>query len=462
MPSASGLNSASPGTYLQGDELSVAENITYGLNAERKKRPGFARYNGTSIGAMNFNSLADFWRFNGTTLVPQQRFVATAGGQIWSSAGDGEWTSVGSFGSDGNISTNILIAGGYAIFSDGQSTPKKWDMTDLTNLDPTEDAAPEYTASAYHLSRVFAIGFAESPSSFWASAGGSVTTWTGVDTLQNIALDADDGDAIVGISRSFHKRIYMFKGPNYGSIHEIAGNTLSTLEHDRIFEGLPLLNHKAVVTTSNDIFWLSRAGIHSLTTTQNYGDTTTAFLTAPIQDLFTSELNQNRLDQAVGFWNPLRGIVGWWVTPASSTSNEWALVYHYLISDPSPRGKKFWSLWKLGGGIRVSSTAVMLTPRAATVSPAIPRLYIGGHGDGLVYAGDQTSLSDDNNAYTARVKTGINLNVGSKGPLQEMQFYSVSTFFNPVGNYDQQMNVTVDNRTQTFAIRTAGLGDVLG
>lgn len=466
MPSQSGLNSSAPGTYLAQDELSVAENITYGLNAERKKRPGFTRYNGTSIGAFNVNALADFWRYDGVTLNPQQLFVATAGGQIWSSVGNGEWGSEASFGSDGSLTTNILIAGGFAVFSDGVNTPKKFDMTDVTDLGTSTGpfaggAPPNFTAGSYHLSRIFAVGIPDNPSGFQVSAGGDVTVWSGTDTLTT-TLDKDDGDAIVGISRPFHKRVYMFKGPNYGSIHEIAGNTLGTLERDKVFEGLPLHNHKALITTPNDIFWLSHFGIHSLVTTQNYGDTQTAFLSFPIQDLFTSELNQARIGNAIGFWNPLRGIVGWWVTSAGSSENDWALVYHYLISDPAPRGKKFWSIWKLGGGIKVKSSAVMLTPRTATLQAALPRLYVGGAGDGLVFAGDQTSLTDDGSAYTARVKTGINLHVGSKGPMQEMQFYSVSTFFNPVGNYDHQLNVTVDNRTQAFTVRMQGAGDVLG
>lgn len=459
-PSQSGLNSNAPPTYLAPDELSVAENIVYGLNGERKKRRGFDRYNPTSIGDFNITAMSDFWRF-GNSLTPTQRCVITAGGQIWSSAGDGEFTSVGSFGSDGSLITNILIAGGYAVFSNGINTVQKWDQTHLTDLDGGTGFAPRYTASAYHLSRIFAVGLATAPSDFRCSAGGDVTVWSDADTLQ-ASLDADDQDAIIGVSRPFHKRLYMFKGPHFGSIHELSGNTLSTLQHDRIFEGLPLLNHKALITTPNDIFWMSHAGIHSLATTQQYGDTTSAFLSRPIQNFFTNELNLNRLNRAVGFWSSLYGIVGWWVTPNSGTTNTVALVYHYLISDPSPAGKKYWSIWTLSGDIAAYSAATMLTPQSESVQPSVPRLYIGGTGNGIVYAGDQTTLSDDSEAYTARVKSGINLAIGSKGPMQEMQFYSVSTFFNPVGNYDHQLKVTVDNRVQDFTVRMTGLGDVLG
>jgi len=80
-----------------------------------------------------------------------------------------------------------------------------------------------------------------------------------------------------------------------------------------------------------------------------------------------------------------------------------------------------------------------------------------------VYAGDQTVLTDGNgSAYTARVKTGINLTLGQASPLHEKQFYSVTTYFEPVGSYSHDLNVTIDNRTQAFQVVMSGAGDVLG
>lgn len=463
MPARSGLKSAAPATFLEPDELSVCENISFGLNAERKKRLGTTRYNAATIGAgANVVALQDFWRF-GTSLTPTQKFVAAANGQLWQSPGDGTWTSIlNPFGSNTSLITNIVIGQGFAVFSDGVSIPQKYDQAAVTALDGGAGTAPRFTAAAYHLSRLFTVGTAAHPSAFDVSAGGDITLWAGADVLLNVPLDNDDGDALIGISRTFHKRIYMFKGPTFGSIHEISGNTLSTLQHDRIFNGLPLLNNKALVTTPNDIFWLSRSGAHSLVTTQTYGDTTAAFLSEPIQDIWQSQLNPSALNAAVGFWNSLYGYVGWFVTPAGATTNQWALVYHYLISDPSPRGKKFWSVWKLGGSLAAYSANVMVTP-ANFSNAGQPRLYLGGSADGFVYAGDQTVLTDGNgSAYTARVKTGINLSVGQAGPLHEKQFYSVTTYFEPVGPYSHDLNITVDNRTQNFTLVMSGAGDVLG
>ena len=462
MPSQAGLKSAAPATFLAPDELSVCENISFGLNAERKKRLGTTRYNTSTIsGTANIVALGDFWRF-GTSLTPTQKFVAAANGQLYQSPGDGTWTSIlNPFGSNTSLITNITVAQGYAVFSDGSSVPQKYDQTAVTALDGGAGTAPRFTAASYHLARLFVVGTAAHPSGFDVSAGGDITLWTGGDVLLNASLDPDDGDACIGISRTFHKRLYIFKGPNFGSIHEISGNTLSTLQHDRVFNGLPLLNNKAIITTPNDIFWLSRSGAHSLVTTQQYGDTTAAFLSEPVQDIWQTQLNPSALDAAVGFWNPLYGYVGWFVTPAGSTTNEWALVYHYLISDPSPRGKKFWSVWKMGGDVAGYSAQVMVTPSAFS-GAGQPRLYLGGSADGFVYAGDQTTLTDGNgDAYTARVKTGINLTLGQASVLHEKQFYALTTYFEPVGAYNHDVNITVDNRTQSFQVVMSGQGDVL-
>lgn len=466
LPSQAGLNSSAPPTYLGPDELTIADNVLYGLNAERMKRKGFARGNTSAlVAAANVTAMADFWRF-GTSLTPTQKQLACAGGSIFSSAdGFATSTNIGAFGNNGSLITNILTAQGFAVFSDGVNTPKKWDQTTLTALDGGSGTAPLFTAATYHLSRLFAIGIAATPSAFQVTAGGDITTWTGADTLGAPNLDQDDGDALLGISKPFHKRLYIFKGPNFGSIHEISGNTLSTLQHDRIFNGLPLQNHKGLITLPNDIFWLSNVGVHSLVTTQQYGDTTAAFLSKPIQDVFQTGIDQTKLNRAVGFWNPLFGIIGWWYTPNQGVVNSQAMVYHYLISDPTPGGKKFWSIWKLGGGIQAYTAQVMVTPSTATVGPSRQRLYIGGTGDGFVYAGDQPTLTDDNgtaNAYTTRIKTGINLGLGNKNPLQESQMYSATTFYNPVGSYNHTLNVIVDNRYVANSIVMSGSGDTLG
>ena len=462
-PSQGGLNSEAPLSFLQPDELAVADNIEYGLHGERRKRRGTTNYNTTGVflvsSASNVTALADFWRY-GDTLTGAQRFVATAGSSILRSTGGGGWTAItasSSWGTNTSKVTNIVTGQGFAVFSNGVDDPVKWDQTTLSTLGAS---APKFTSAAYHLRRLWTAGNSTAPSRVDLCAGGDITLWTGADTMP-ITLDEDDGDYNVGISQTFHKRLYVFKGPNKGSIHELGGNTLASLTHDKVFSGLPVLNHKAIITTPNDIFWLSRMGVHSLVVTAAYGDTLSAFLSKPIQNIFEELLALGSLDEAVGFWDPLRGHVGWFVIPSGETTKEWALIYHYLISDSSPQGKKFWSVWKFSGGVAGYSAAVMLTPANPGIS--LPRLYIGGTADGMVYAGNQAMLNDGTavapSPYAARVRTGA-LYMGA--PLTEKQFYSLTTFYRPMSTtFSHDLTVTVDNRVLSTSIIMGGGGDAL-
>lgn len=467
MPSRSGLDSSAPPTFLPKDSLTIADNIYYSFAGERLKRAGTALYHATSTMTLvstsaNVTAMADFWRHS-TTLSPTQRFVYTASTAIFSHPGTtaAPTTISSTWGSNTSITTNILIAQGFAVFSNGSDTPVKWDQTTLS-LVSTSTGMPTFTSAAYHLRRLFAVGGAAAPSRVDITAGGDITTWTGGDSGSFI-IDEDDGDRIVGISAPFHKRLYVFKGPNTGSIHELSGNTLATLARDKIYTGHPALNQHGIITTQNDIFWISRYGIHSLRTTQKYGDTEAYFLSVPIQDLFRDDLlNSNRLDQAVGFWHPLYGLVGWCVPPVAENTNTWALIYHYIISDPGPQGKKFWSLWKFTG-LAPYSVMSALTPSAQSAQPGRPRIYFGGSADGQVYKGDQTTLTDaQGSAYTAKIRTGIILDFEQAGnALQEKQFYSVTTFYEPVGSYTHDLNIIVDNRQLSTTITMSGIGDTL-
>lgn len=481
LPSQHGLNSAIPRTFLAIDELSAAENIYYGQAAERKKRLGTAAYNASAIisSTTNVRAFADFWR-HGTALAPTQTFVSVAGASIFQSTGGGAWSAItasSSFGLNASQTTNITIGEGYAVFSDGVSTPSKWDQTTYSLLQAaTSGPAPIFTACVYHLNRLWAVGMpgqtistgstglsggVVGPSTLVLSAGGDITVWSGADVI-SFDVDKDDGDRIIGISKPFHKRVYLFKGPSLGSIHEIAGNTLSTLTKDKIFTGLPLQNHKGLVTTTNDIFWISKYGIHSLNATQKYGDTEMAFLSLPIQDVFQNDLDLQQIENAVGYHDPYLGVVGWFVTPSGQTTNQWALVYHYLLSDPSPQGKKYWSVWKFTG-LAGFSAGTAVTPSGQAVGPGITRVYMG-NSDGKVYAMSQPTQSDaGTNAYLARIRTGIIMNMGQGlDPLVEKQFFSITTFFDPVGTYTHDLNINVDNRAYSSTIVMAGVGDTLG
>jgi len=416
----------------------VAENCEYDVSGARRKRLGTVRYNSTALLAdlgggavtLTFTALADFWR-HGTCLDGVQRFVAHAGTTLYKDDGDGTWDAIDStlaWGTNGSLTT-ITIAQGFAVFANGVDVPKKWDQTTLSDL---SSGAPYFSQSTYHLRRLWVSGFASNPSQLWYTKAGDITDFTGSDT-GTILFDEDDGDRITGMSQPWQNRLYIFKGPNNGSVWNVSGNTVNTFTRTRMFSAAPCVSHRSVITTPDDIFWASRHGFHSLSATNKFGDTEQFFLSRPIQASFRA-LSDKSLSQIIGFSHPTRNVIGWFCSEGGR--NDVAFVYNYVT--------KAWAIWRFTG-IGAASCMVAITPGTRE-----SRLYLGGY-NGYVYAADQPIRADENGdqAYTYRVRTPIHQRFSeSLTELHEKTFFSVTSFFSPVAT-PSTMTVTawVDNFT---------------
>jgi hypothetical protein len=480
-PALGGLDISSDPTVLDPGFLTIADNIEYLEGGQRKKRLGTTIYS-TSTGNTNtaflvssstpVRAVEDFWRY-GASLTPSQNLVSVAGASIFSSTGDGRWTAIttaSSFGQASNTKTFITLAGDFAVISDETATPIAYNQAVLSG--PSTGAAwPRFTHSRYHLARLFMGGISTAPSQVNYSGAGNIFDSTGTDTgLFNVS--AGDGDQVNGISDPFFASLYIFKGPNKGSIWQLSGNTPATFSLVQIGYGAPLLNPRALVTTPTDVYWLSQYGIHSLETTVKFGNVEQAFLSLPIQRLWRDNLIQRAsLANAWSFWHPTRNIVGWCVTPSGDTTSRWILCYNYALSDPKPGGKKFWSIWKFPS-FGLTCGEVMLTPATWDALLGSPRsagypVPMFGGDNGTVYGGDARILGDAGQAYTAQVRTPIisrfKTDKGQSVPeTQEKLFAGVVTYINPKGNYTADLTISVDQRLQSTTISLVGAGNTLG
>ena len=434
-PATKGLVTSVPPHMIPPDALTTATNIEYDTGGIRKKRLGTARYNATAItGSTTVTALADFWR-HGATLAPTQDFVCASGTRTFKDDGDGVWDEINAaWGTATNLNTNITIAQGFAVFSNGVDAPRTWDQTTEAAL---SGSPATFSYAAYHLRRLFIAGISATPSQVNFSAAGAIATWTGVDT-GNVIFDEDDGDRVIGLSKPFHGSLYVFKGPTFGGVHELAGLSPSTFNRTKIVHGAPCVNHRTIVTTPNDIYWVSRYGIHSLSLSRQLGgDTEEAYLSTPIQDVFRA-YDADDLGQAVGFWHPTRNVVGWAFTAAAGTTNTEMLLYNYVL--------KQWSRW-VPSGFATASCMVALTP-----TTQVPRLYTGSYA-GRVHAWDQTTLSDENaaTAYTATAAGPEHYDLGKgAGAEREKQFVAVTTYFRPKNSsYNVTLDVSIDGATAT-------------
>lgn len=479
-PALGGLDVSSDASVLDPNFLVVADNIEYREGGQRKKRPGFATYSTNSTdqsaampmvsSSASVRAIEDFWRYGGS-LTPTQNYVAVTGASIFASTGGGQWTALtasSSFGQDSNRNTNIVLAGDYAVISDGVSQPVAYDglaLTSTTLVQPSTGSNwPIFTAGSYHLNRLFYHGVSTAPSLVGYTAANNIFDSTGADT-GSFTVNAGDGDRVMAVSKPFYGSIYIFKGPQKGSVFQLSGSAPNDFAIAQVGYGAPVLNSKALVTTPTDVFWLSQFGVHSLETTVKFGNVEQAFLSLPIQHLWRGRvIKRGDLSKAWGFWHPLRNIVGWCVTPSGGNSPIWLLCYNYALSDPKPGGKKFWSIWKLSGFGGVSG-AVMLVTALDTTREGDPHLYLGGD-TGLVYGGDQEqALNDAGMPYSARIMTPtitrFETQKGRVPETQEKGFVGVVTYINPKGVYSANLTVTIDRRVQSYTVDLSGAGDTL-
>src|SRR5689334_3268879 len=447
-PALGGLDISSDPSVLDANFLTAANNVEYLEGGQRKKRGGTAVYStgetSTGTGTMlagPVRGLGDFWRY-GTTLNPTQQLISVAGKSIYYSTGSGVWTAASatsSFGSSGSTKTTVTLAGDYAVINDAQGTspPVAWDQTALHTFTSSGGSGlPIYTAASYHLNRLLTGGLSTSPSRVNYTAANNIFDSTGTDT-GSFTVAIGDGDQVMGISQPFYGSVYIWKGPQFGSVYQLSGNTPSAFELAEVAHGAPLLNPKALISTPTDIYWMSNYGVHSLQTTVKFGNVEQAFLSLPIQTLWRDRLiSRGAIGNAWGGWAPDRNIVYWAVTPAGSTTAIWLLVYNYALSDPKPGGKKFWSIWVFPYGLAAGST-ILIPPAFDPDHQGDPHIFFGGS-DGQVYVGNQDSFdsqfNDAGQAYTYTIRTPIITRYPSEPPSAETvekQHIRVTTYFNP-------------------------------
>lgn len=123
--------------------------------------------------------------------------------------------------------------------------------------------------------------------SVFASVPGDPENFQFSEGAVRIGVSDRSGRPITGLSGAFYGSVYAF---TEDSISRVRAGGPTDLEREQVSDTIGAASNPSIIQVNNDLVFASTKGLHSLVTTQKYGDVESRFLSAPIQALW------NRLD----------------------------------------------------------------------------------------------------------------------------------------------------------------------
>jgi hypothetical protein len=325
-------------------------------------------------------------------------------------------------------------------------TPKSWDQSTAQDL---AGSPPRFSFCAAHKNRAWAAGNYAAPSRLYYSANTDPEDWTGSGS-GSIDIDPSDGDMITGII-SHKNDLWVFKGPNKGSIHRITGSSPTgsdAFARMPFVYGLGAAWHNAIFRFADDIGFVSQYGsVHSLSSTAAYGDFFEASLSRPINNGWIRDhLNYNRLRNIWAATDPLGGLVYITASWDSSSFNNTVIVMDFRAAPDIIRWSKIPSYEAASLGTFVDTNGI--------------RRMLAGGNDGFMRRLNVVDRSiDATTALSYKVTTPF-LNYGDSGTMKTPVWGSIGLA--PKGNFDFTFGWTRDGAAQQTVTVAQGANAVLG
>ena len=432
-----------------------ARNCVYEFDGGPRKMPGFNQFNsggvyGGASGAVV--GLYDFWR-QGTAGTPTQRLLCASDNGSNLLVGQAAISDTSFTDLITNFTTGAVPQ--FSTFDDlliattdnTSDTPRSWDGTTMQNLAGTP---PRFSFSVPHKNRQWAAGVFANPSTLYYSENVNPEDWTGAGA-GSIQIDPNDGDMITGII-SHKDDLWVFKGPNTGSIHRITGSAPTGSD---AFARIPFIRglgagwQNGIFRYGDDIGFISPFGtIHSLAATSAYGDFVQSYLSYPINSYIREGLNFNRIRYWTATNDPTNGRVYIHTPLAGASTNTAALVMDYRFMAQGERYPR-WSSWD---SIALGSSTMVRDSNSRR------RVYFGGY-TGRVWSGDQSTRSLDGTAASFQV-TLPHLNYSMDQ--NEKTISAVGIGVLPRNSNNMTFGWQRDNQAQQTATVAQGGGVLLG
>ena len=364
-PWIGGLNTSSDPSTVAPNELTRADNLVFGERGSRKKREGINNnWDDQAPGATPVIGLIDYW--TGNTGRVQNRIAVNNAGEIYSYSSAGVRSS-NLFGGTawGSSVTNAsfeMINNWLIIAVDGTNNIMK-KYTGSGSVADLGGTPPEASICRLHQGRLF-TNDKENVDRLHYSPVSDPETWGGAGDSGAIDIGTGDGDP-VGITAIFPT----FKGDLFVAkrtkLYRVSGSDPETWVVSLVSNGIGCVSHNSIVPADqDDIFFVSEKGVHTLASTDTYGDFESTFISAPIQEDFNDNWTASRRSYVKGvYYSPLNSVM-FAVSNSDisgSTYNNCLYLYNIIL--------KSWYRWT-----GVSCESIALFRDSDVVRPYLGRL----------------------------------------------------------------------------------------
>ncbi len=376
-----------------------AEDLYYELDGGLHKCWGAIKLNSSAIsGDTITNGLFEYYRI-GTSGTTVRKRLAHSGTVIYKEDLDGTWDS---------LKTGLVLGAipDYTVFNDivviasdtGTDVPFSWDQTTFQNL---AGSPPNFAFSVRHRNRLWYAGVNANPSRLFFSGNGDPTDHSG-SGAGAIDIDAWDGDKITGI-RSHKGDLWVWKGPNTGSIHRITGSAPTGqdfFKHVNYTNEVGAANNRVIVPFGSDLAFMNIDGTwHKLSEAEGTQVFRNSSLSAPINTFIADSVDNTKFSQSIAVnWIEKSLVLCALATNTSTTSSPNTVVNDTIIGFDYRFDPVRWFKWKILEDQGGASLAIF-------EDAAGKRMLVVGQYDGFVLFGGQKTRLWNGNAINYNFRT---------------------------------------------------------
>lgn len=310
------------------------------------------------------------------------------------------------------------------------------------------DAGPDMSFFFFHLSRMWSNDKTQRDYLHYCETFDE-TVWMGYGDSGALPVFPGDGDP-EGIVCGYKYKGFAVVGKK-AKRYRVLGFAPEEFAIESISDGLGNEGPLAIPVDESDVVFVSRRGLHSQQTTDQYGDTDAAYLSADIKPTF-NEWEKERLKYMQGTYIPELNSIAVSVSEDGNNTPNAVWLYNIEVEVPGKPRKGAWYRWP----------DISCTSLSRRFINGGYKLIFGTSDGRIVEAQKENDFTDFGvDGIPFKIKTGT-IYPGND-PHSVKAFKKISMIYRPKGNFVFTVKATIDNnKSQSFSFNQVTGLDLLG